>query len=161
MVGKSVNGTTYAGLRARTTGAPQNHWLDKLNSFLVAAAMTRFFRIWKPNECSLQVRTCGRSKRCWNRNSGSDKAGMVLSQRNHIRHRSSSQTLGNSKANMNHLHHHSIVSDINDDFWWIRRYQIRSRISVRRRWWDLCTNFSNVLPVRSKFLNLSFDFLFF
>lgn len=22
----SVNGTTYAGLRARTTGAPQNHW---------------------------------------------------------------------------------------------------------------------------------------
>lgn len=26
VVGKSVNGTTYAGLRARTTGAPQNHW---------------------------------------------------------------------------------------------------------------------------------------
>lgn len=25
-IGKSVNGTTYAGLRARTTGAPQNHW---------------------------------------------------------------------------------------------------------------------------------------
>ena len=22
----SVNGTTYAGIRARTTGAPQNHW---------------------------------------------------------------------------------------------------------------------------------------
>ena len=22
----TVNGTTYAGLRARTTGAPQNHW---------------------------------------------------------------------------------------------------------------------------------------
>jgi 1-pyrroline-5-carboxylate dehydrogenase len=26
VIGKSVNGTTYAGLRARTTGAPQNHW---------------------------------------------------------------------------------------------------------------------------------------
>ncbi|KAL2515971.1 Delta-1-pyrroline-5-carboxylate dehydrogenase 12A1 [Forsythia ovata] len=26
IIGKSVNGTTYAGLRARTTGAPQNHW---------------------------------------------------------------------------------------------------------------------------------------
>jgi len=23
---KSVNGTTYVGRRARTTGAPQNHW---------------------------------------------------------------------------------------------------------------------------------------
>lgn len=26
VLGKSVNGTTYAGLSARTTGAPQNHW---------------------------------------------------------------------------------------------------------------------------------------
>ncbi|PIN21105.1 Aldehyde dehydrogenase [Handroanthus impetiginosus] len=26
VVGNSVNGTTYVGLRARTTGAPQNHW---------------------------------------------------------------------------------------------------------------------------------------
>ncbi|OMO95530.1 hypothetical protein CCACVL1_05381 [Corchorus capsularis] len=26
VVGNTVNGTTYAGLRARTTGAPQNHW---------------------------------------------------------------------------------------------------------------------------------------
>ncbi|MQM14152.1 hypothetical protein Taro_047083, partial [Colocasia esculenta] len=26
VIGKSVNGTTYAGMRARTTGAPQNHW---------------------------------------------------------------------------------------------------------------------------------------
>lgn len=26
VLGNSVNGTTYAGLRARTTGAPQNHW---------------------------------------------------------------------------------------------------------------------------------------
>ncbi|RDX96640.1 Delta-1-pyrroline-5-carboxylate dehydrogenase 12A1, mitochondrial, partial [Mucuna pruriens] len=26
VIGKSVNGTTYAGLRASTTGAPQNHW---------------------------------------------------------------------------------------------------------------------------------------
>ena len=26
VVSHTVNGTTYAGLRARTTGAPQNHW---------------------------------------------------------------------------------------------------------------------------------------
>lgn len=26
VIGNSVNGTTYAGIRARTTGAPQNHW---------------------------------------------------------------------------------------------------------------------------------------
>ncbi|KAJ7544169.1 hypothetical protein O6H91_09G067200 [Diphasiastrum complanatum] len=26
VVGKTVNGTTYVGIRARTTGAPQNHW---------------------------------------------------------------------------------------------------------------------------------------
>ncbi|KAL6175537.1 hypothetical protein ACLB2K_052176 [Fragaria x ananassa] len=26
VLGNTVNGTTYAGLRARTTGAPQNHW---------------------------------------------------------------------------------------------------------------------------------------
>ncbi|KAM6563210.1 hypothetical protein CsatB_023208 [Cannabis sativa] len=26
VIGKTVNGTTYAGLRGRTTGAPQNHW---------------------------------------------------------------------------------------------------------------------------------------
>lgn len=26
VIGRSVNGVTYAGRRARTTGAPQNHW---------------------------------------------------------------------------------------------------------------------------------------
>ncbi len=26
LLSHSVNGTTYCGLRARTTGAPQNHW---------------------------------------------------------------------------------------------------------------------------------------
>eukprot|EP00899_Mesostigma_viride_P021026 jgi/Mesvir1/28925/Mv18007-RA.1 len=26
VLGQTVNGTTYAGARARTTGAPQNHW---------------------------------------------------------------------------------------------------------------------------------------
>ena len=26
ILGNTVNGTTYAGIRARTTGAPQNHW---------------------------------------------------------------------------------------------------------------------------------------
>lgn len=26
VLGRTINGTTYAGIRARTTGAPQNHW---------------------------------------------------------------------------------------------------------------------------------------
>ena len=26
ILGHTVNGTTYSGIRARTTGAPQNHW---------------------------------------------------------------------------------------------------------------------------------------
>lgn len=26
ILGSTVNGTTYSGIRARTTGAPQNHW---------------------------------------------------------------------------------------------------------------------------------------
>ena len=26
ILANTVNGTTYAGMRARTTGAPQNHW---------------------------------------------------------------------------------------------------------------------------------------
>ena len=26
ILGHTVNGTTYTGMRARTTGAPQNHW---------------------------------------------------------------------------------------------------------------------------------------
>ena len=26
ILGNTVNGTTYTGMRARTTGAPQNHW---------------------------------------------------------------------------------------------------------------------------------------
>ncbi len=26
VLANTVNGTTYAGIRARTTGAPQNHW---------------------------------------------------------------------------------------------------------------------------------------
>lgn len=26
VLGNTINGVTYAGIRARTTGAPQNHW---------------------------------------------------------------------------------------------------------------------------------------
>jgi hypothetical protein len=26
VLGETVNGTTYTGIMARTTGAPQNHW---------------------------------------------------------------------------------------------------------------------------------------
>ena len=28
ILGNTVNGVTYHGMRARTTGAPQNHWYD-------------------------------------------------------------------------------------------------------------------------------------
>ena len=28
VIGNTVNGTTYVGEKARTTGAPQNHWFD-------------------------------------------------------------------------------------------------------------------------------------
>ena len=31
ILGHTVNGTTYVGLRARTTGAPQNHWWVEKN----------------------------------------------------------------------------------------------------------------------------------
>jgi len=31
VLGNTVNGTTYCGLRARTTGAPQNHWFGPAN----------------------------------------------------------------------------------------------------------------------------------
>merc|ERR1719361_1566371 len=31
VLGRTVNGTTYAGIRARTTGAPQNHWFGPSN----------------------------------------------------------------------------------------------------------------------------------
>jgi 1-pyrroline-5-carboxylate dehydrogenase len=26
VLGQTINGVTYCGIRARTTGAPQNHW---------------------------------------------------------------------------------------------------------------------------------------
>jgi 1-pyrroline-5-carboxylate dehydrogenase len=29
ILGSTVNGTTYAGIHARTTGAPQNHWCGR------------------------------------------------------------------------------------------------------------------------------------
>lgn len=36
VLANSVNGTTYAGLRARTTGAPQNHWFGPAGDPLAA-----------------------------------------------------------------------------------------------------------------------------
>ncbi|PHJ25109.1 mitochondrial p5cdh [Cystoisospora suis] len=36
ILANSVNGTTYAGLRARTTGAPQNHWFGPAGDPLAA-----------------------------------------------------------------------------------------------------------------------------
>lgn len=40
ILGNTVNGTTYAGLRARTTGAPQNHWFGCAGSPLAAGIGT-------------------------------------------------------------------------------------------------------------------------
>jgi len=39
--GRSVNGTTYVGLRARTTGAPQNHWFGPAGDPRAAGIGTR------------------------------------------------------------------------------------------------------------------------
>jgi hypothetical protein len=40
VLGRSVNGTTYAGIRARTTGAPQNHWWARTQKFSLACTVT-------------------------------------------------------------------------------------------------------------------------
>lgn len=40
ILGNTVNGTTYAGLRARTTGAPQNHWFGPAGTPLAAGIGT-------------------------------------------------------------------------------------------------------------------------
>ncbi|XP_042478605.1 delta-1-pyrroline-5-carboxylate dehydrogenase 12A1, mitochondrial-like [Macadamia integrifolia] len=52
VIGKTVNGTTYAGLRARTTGAPQNHWFGP-------AGDPRGAGIWTPEAIRL-VWSCHR-----------------------------------------------------------------------------------------------------
>lgn len=47
VLGSTVNGTTYAGIRARTTGAPQNHWYSRLIHTLVRDWVWIFMR-WQP-----------------------------------------------------------------------------------------------------------------
>ncbi|CAL5441464.1 unnamed protein product [Camellia sinensis] len=41
VIGKSVNGTTYTGLRARTSGAPQNHWVESQALLAMEKAMDK------------------------------------------------------------------------------------------------------------------------
>lgn len=41
ILGNTVNGTTYAGIRARTTGAPQNHWFGPAGDPRAAGIGTR------------------------------------------------------------------------------------------------------------------------
>ena len=41
ILGSTVNGTTYAGMRARTTGAPQNHWFGPAGTPLAAGIGTK------------------------------------------------------------------------------------------------------------------------
>lgn len=36
ILGETVNGVSYVGLRARTTGAPQNHWFGPAGTPLAA-----------------------------------------------------------------------------------------------------------------------------
>ncbi|CEM06404.1 unnamed protein product [Vitrella brassicaformis CCMP3155] len=52
ILGSTVNGTTYAGLRARTTGAPQNHWFGPAGDPMAAGIGTP--------EAILQTWTCHR-----------------------------------------------------------------------------------------------------
>merc|ERR1719245_84573 len=42
VLGRTVNGTTYAGIRARTTGAPQNHWFGPAGDPRGAGIGTRY-----------------------------------------------------------------------------------------------------------------------
>ena len=39
ILANSVNGTTYCGIRARTTGAPQNHWFGECVFEVVSAVL--------------------------------------------------------------------------------------------------------------------------
>ena len=41
VLSRSVNGTTYVGIRARTTGAPQNHWFGPAGDPRAAGIGTR------------------------------------------------------------------------------------------------------------------------
>lgn len=52
VIGSTVNGTTYTGLRARTTGAPQNHWFGPCGDPRGAGIGTK--------EAILKVWTCHR-----------------------------------------------------------------------------------------------------
>lgn len=40
VLGNTVNGTTYVGIRAKTTGAPQSHWFGPSGSPLAAGIAT-------------------------------------------------------------------------------------------------------------------------
>merc|ERR1719361_1309548 len=42
VLGRTVNGTTYAGIKARTTGAPQNHWFGPAGDPRGAGIGTRY-----------------------------------------------------------------------------------------------------------------------
>lgn len=42
ILGSTVNGTTYSGIRARTTGAPQNHWFGPAGDPRGAGIGTRY-----------------------------------------------------------------------------------------------------------------------
>ena len=85
VLGNTVNGTTYAGLRARTTGAPQNHWWVHILYFLFFLFIISFTPMRTlpstyiyQNDDVTQVWTSWRSAGRWHRDPGGNKARLVL-----------------------------------------------------------------------------------
>jgi len=56
VLGSTVNGTTYAGIRARTTGAPQNHWFGPCGDPRGAGIGTpeAILRTWSSLRCIIR-----------------------------------------------------------------------------------------------------------
>lgn len=54
ILGSTVNGTTYAGIRARTTGAPQNHWFGPAGDPRAAGIGTpeAIRLVWSTHRCA-------------------------------------------------------------------------------------------------------------
>lgn len=61
VLANTVNGTTYSGMRARTTGAPQNHWYT--SNCLIALLFGLHFQSGLALRVILAVQALGRGKR--------------------------------------------------------------------------------------------------
>jgi hypothetical protein len=105
VLGRTINGTTYVGIRARTTGAPQNHWYviepqlllsESCYAWIIDSLLKscyrgsyKFCRLWVYDiACSFiwsQVWTSWWSEGCRHWHSGGHKTCLVLSSRSDSR----------------------------------------------------------------------------